>query len=328
MYDWLIKWLLKSNDAENLSRFIPPIAEWLSRTGCINEAWVKPEVYNLFQEHGFHLVRNHYYGVLPETSKLKSEWWESIPYLAPYNSIRKADIESIFSSILKWADDLKPLPREHMDGFYWDNDMFPPLDVIVFYAMLREYKPKRLIEIGSGFSTEIAIMASEYTGTEIQSIEPYPSERLLSLEPKLKKLTLLPVQQVPLKEFQNLMPGDFLFIDTTHTVKLGSDVNYLIFNVLPIIQPGVFIHIHDIFLPYEYPRRWYDEISIFWNEQYLLMAYLLENPSIEIFLPNYYMTIIKEQYLHERFKEFDIWGLENNLGGASGASMWLRKVSR
>lgn len=321
----LFRWLLTSDDPENLALFIPIIAEWLERIGSISEAWIKPEVYRLFQQHGFHLVRNHYYGILPDTSQFNEAWWTNVPYQLAFDSIPKADIETVFSKILGWADDLQALPRESESGFYWNNGMFPPLDAIVLYGMLREYRPARLIEVGSGFSTEIALLAARHSQTKIFCIEPYPTSRLLAREPELAKLTKLPVQEVPLDTFSALQAGDFLFIDTTHSVKLGSDVNHLIFNVLPRLQPGVFIHIHDIFLPYEYPRRWYDDISIFWNEQYLILAYLLENPHIEIVLPNYWLSIQYQGELKKRFETFDIWDLTNNLGGASGASLWLRK---
>lgn len=321
----ILRWLLQSNDSRNLPEFIPMIADWLARIGSISEAWVKPKTYRLFQQHGFHLVRNHYYGILPDTSKFNEEWWTSIPYQSVFDKIQKADIESIFSNVLRWADDLQSTPRESQSGFYWNNGMFPPLDAIVLYGMLREYQPPKLLEIGAGFSTEIALLATRQCQTQITCIEPYPTPRLLALEPNLEKLTRLPVQEVPLDTLTALEDGDFLFIDTTHAVKLGSDVNHLIFNVLPLLKSGVYIHIHDIFLPYEYPKRWYDEISIFWNEQYLLLAYLLENPHIEILLPNYWLSIKHKDALKKRFASFDIWGLTNNLGGVSGASLWLRK---
>ncbi|NWF64506.1 MAG: class I SAM-dependent methyltransferase [Chloroflexi bacterium] len=321
----VLRWLLQSNHSQNLSEFIPMIADWLARIGSINEAWVKPETYRLFQQHGFHLTRNHYYSILPDTSKFTEDWWASIPYQSALEKIQKADIDSIFAAVLQWADDLAALPRESPSGFYWNNDMFPPLDAMALYGMLRQYRPSKLLEIGSGFSTEIALMAARHTQTKIHCIEPYPGAQLQARKTELAELIPLPVQNVPLETFDALQPGDFLFIDTTHTVKLGSDVNHLLFNVIPRIQPGVYIHVHDIFLPYEYPRRWYDEISIFWNEQYLWLAYFLDNPFVEIILPNYWISVEKKDELRKRFQSFDIWTLTNNLGGASGASLWFRK---
>ncbi len=322
----LLRWLLSSNDAENLSRYIPILAEWLARAGTINDAWVKPNTYRLFQENGFHLVRNHYYGALPDTRKFDEDWWAGIPYSAAFNRLQKADMEAVFAKVLRWAGDLQSLPRQAADGFYWNNGMYPPLDAIVLYGMMREYEPKRFLEIGSGFSTEIALSAARHTRTAIHCVEPYPTQQLIARENELAQLSRITLQEVPPGIFAELQAGDFLFIDTTHTAKIGSDVNHLIFNVLPSLAPGVFIHVHDIFLPYEYPRRWYDDLSIFWNEQYLLLAYLLDNPGIEIILPNYYLSIKDQESLRERLKDFDIWGLTENLGGASGASLWLRKL--
>jgi len=322
----LLKWLLKSSSDKNLSEYIPIVAEWLARTGSINDAWVKPETYRLFQEHGFHLTRNHFYGVLPDTRRLDEKWWVNIPYLAAFDKVKKADTDKIFMNILQWADELKLLPRESQSGFYWNNGMFPPLDAIALYGIIREYQPKKLLEIGSGFSTEVSLLAAIHTKTAIHCIEPYPSNRLVARETELTELLRQPVQEVDPGIFAELQAGDILFIDTTHTVKIGSDVNYLIFNILPHLAPGVIIHVHDIFLPYEYPKRWYDEISIFWNEQYLLLAYLLDNPTIEIVLPVYSLSVKDQKFLSERLKDFDIWGLTENLGGASGASMWLRKL--
>jgi predicted O-methyltransferase YrrM len=204
--------------------------------------------------------------------------------------------------------------------------MLPPLDALVLYAMMREYRPQKMLEIGSGFSTEIALMAANHTKTAIQCIDPELDSHLMARESQLQARIQKPVQEVDLEVFAELQAGDFLFIDTTHTVKLGSDVNHLIFNVLPRLASGVFVHFHDIFLPYEYPRRWYDEVSIFWNEQYLLLAYLLDNPSIELLLPNYALSHTFKDQLSAGLKEFNIWGLTENSGGGSGASFWLRKI--
>ncbi len=322
----LLRWLLSTTERESLAEYIPVITEWLARTGSINAAWVKPEVYRLFQENGFHLVRNHYYGVLPDTRKFEAGWWQSVPYAAAFDRVRKADVEAVFAKVLGWADELKALPRQAEAGFFWNNSMYPPLDAIVLYGMLREYKPQRLLEIGSGYSTEIALLAARHTGTAIHCVEPYPTEQLLARKDELAGLTRTSLQDAPPHLFAELQAGDLLFIDTTHTVKIGSDVNHLVFNVLPALAPGVLIHIHDIFLPYEYPKRWYDEISIFWNEQYLVLAYLLDNPGIEIVLPTYSLSVDHQESLRQRLKDFDIWGLTENLGGASGASLWLRKL--
>lgn len=318
--------MLEHSNEEQLAAYIPLLSKWLSRYGTITEAWVKPVLYRLFQENGFHLVRNHYYGVLPDTRKLSKSWWEQPAYEYAYNLIPKAtNSEELFERVMLWSEDLQGMPREQADGFYWNNPMIPPLDAIVLYGMIREYRPRSLVEVGSGFSTEIALLAAQHTQTSIHCIEPYPSARLLEHQNQLHALTQIPLQEINLEVFDNLQTNDFLFIDTTHTVKINSDVNHFLFNIFPRLAPGVIIHIHDIFLPHEYPQRWYDEISIFWNEQYLLLAYLMENPAFELLLPNFSLSLSHKDSLHARLGSFDIWNLTENLGNASGASFWLRK---
>lgn len=322
----MFRWLLGHSQGEDLARYVPPLTLWLSHYACINEAWIKPEVYRLFQQHGFHLVRNHYYGVLPDTRDLPDSWWAEPAYQSAYDLIPKLeDMDGLFQRVMNWSPDLANLPRDPTGGFYWNNPMFPPLDALVLYGMIREYRPRQLLEIGSGFSTEIALLAAQKTQTAIHCIEPHPAAQLLTHRSQLQELTQAPLQDVDLKVFDRLQANDFLFIDTTHTVKIRSDVNYLVFRILPRLASGVIIHFHDIFLPHEYPHRWYDEISIFWNEQYLLLAYLMENPGLQLLLPNYALSLRHKDQLRERLKDFDIWNITENLGGASGASFWLRK---
>ncbi len=319
-------WLLDQSMEGDLAAYVPALAAWLRQVGCLNDAWVKPSLYRLFQEYGFHLVRNHYYGVLPDTRRLSKAWWENPPYRYAFDWVRKTDVEPLLEQVLRWSGDLRGLPRDPTDGFYWNNDMYPPLDAIVLYGMLCEFRPKNLVEVGSGFSTEITLLAARRTKTAVHCIEPYPNERLLSHRTELRALTQAPLEEVDMGIFESLKANDFLFVDTTHAVKIGSDVNHLLFNIFPRLAPGVVIHVHDIFLPNEYPRRWYEDISIFWNEQYFLLAYLMQNPSVELLLPNYQLSLSHKESLRERLKDFPIWDLTENLGGASGASLWLRKV--
>ena len=122
-----------------------------------------------------------------------------------------------------------------------------------------------------------------------------------------------PVQEVALDVFRNLKEGDLLFIDSSHISKVGSDVNYLIFQVLPVLKPGVIIHFHDICYPFEYPRDWIMD-GIFWNEAYLLRAFLMNNKDYEILLFNHYIT--------DQFRD---WFELNMPLFTSGGSLYIRK---
>jgi hypothetical protein len=150
-------------------------------------------------------------------------------------------------------------------------------------------------------------------------IEPYP-ERLLSLiaNHDLRRLELLQVgvESVGLEPFKTLQARDILFIDSTHVAKVGGDVNRLIFEILPVLAPGVVVHFHDIFFPFEYPLAWIEENRA-WNEAYLLRAFLSYNPAFEIMLFNHYVALTHDDLLR---RDFPLC-LRN-----PGGSLWLRRV--
>jgi hypothetical protein len=186
--------------------------------------------------------------------------------------------------------------------------------------MIRFLKPKRIIEIGSGFSSAVMLDTNELffnNQINLTFIEPYP-ERLFSLiSEKDKNATHIiqnEVQSVPLETFAQLQAGDILFIDSSHIIKTGSDVNYVIFEVLPILKPGVLIHFHDIFYPFEYPKEWV-YAGRNWNEDYFLKAFLMYNETFEIRL--------FADYIHRMHKEaFRRMPLcYKNFGG----SLWMEK---
>jgi predicted O-methyltransferase YrrM len=170
------------------------------------------------------------------------------------------------------------------------NSMYGPGDGSVYRAMLRHYRPGRVIEVGSGYSTAIALDVADerdgLPGLEITCIEPYP-ERLLSLlrPGDHDRVTIIgePVQDVELGAFKQLESGDFLFIDSTHVVKAGSDVAWLFLHVLPQLKPGVIVHVHDLFWPFEYPQEWLDERRD-WTEAYLVHAFLAGNEQWDVLL--------------------------------------------
>jgi predicted O-methyltransferase YrrM len=170
------------------------------------------------------------------------------------------------------------------------NSMFGPADGAVYQAMLRHFRPARIIEVGSGYSTAVALDVadadSELSGLQITCIEPYPDRLLALLTPADDgRLTLIrqPVQEVEISAFKQLEAGDFLFIDSTHVVKAGSDVAWLFLQVLPRLNPGVIVHVHDLFWPFEYPREWLVERRD-WTEAYLVHAFLSGNADWETLL--------------------------------------------
>jgi len=157
--------------------------------------------------------------------------------------------------------------------------------------MVRYFKPRLIIEVGSGFSSLVMGRAAAKNGNApLVCVEPFPREFLRERFPGLQTLVERNVEQIDLEFFSQLRSGDILFIDTSHTVRIGGDVNYLFLEVLPRLNPGVIVHVHDIFLPFEYRRDWVLDEFRFWTEQYLLQAFLTFNSEFEVLLANYFLT--------------------------------------
>jgi len=204
--------------------------------------------------------------------------------------------------------------------YYFENDYYSYTDGIVLYSMLRHFRPKRIIEIGSGFSSSLMLDTNEYyfnNSIDLTFIEPY-TQRLNSLlkknDKEKVKIIEMNVQEVPLKFFEELNSGDILFVDSSHVVKTGSDVNFIVFEILPILKQGVLIHFHDVFYPFEYPKEWVYE-GRNWNEDYLLRAFLMYNSAFEI--------VFFSRYLHRFHKEVfeSMPACYKNQGG----NLWLKK---
>lgn len=185
-------------------------------------------------------------------------------------------------------EDIADSPRE---GWRFSSSwMFSPADATVYYALLRKWKPSRLVEVGSGYTSALALDCSDRHLPDLRKtfIEPYPERlfRLLSKRDRQQtEIHAKPVQEVPLEIFDQLQPGDILFVDTDHFTKAGCEVNWLAFNVFPRVRPGVHIHIHDMYWPFEYPAGWLRERRG-WNEIYFFRAFLMDNPEYRIRLMN------------------------------------------
>jgi hypothetical protein len=189
--------------------------------------------------------------------------------------------------------------------------------------MIRHFKPRRVIEIGSGMSTVLtaeAIRKNELEGRSclFTAIEPFPA-KFLSHIPGLTELLQTKVQRVPLERFCSLEANDILFIDSSHVVKIGGDVVYEYLEIIPRLKPGVLVHCHDIFLPAEYPKQWVMTNRIFWTEQYLLQAFLTHNRAFEILLAASFLHLRHPDKLAAAIGSYDpvrVWP----------GSFWMRRV--
>lgn len=221
--------------------------------------------------------------------------------------------------------DEHPFVEEKTPGsrFYLDNNSYSYHDALSLYFMMREYAPKRIVEVGSGFSSAVMLDVNEkFFSSKIRLtfVEPYPHRLrplLRDTDKDVVDIREALVQDVEMDVFEALEPNDFLFIDSTHVSKLNSDVNFEFFEVLPRIKPGVFIHFHDIFWPFEYPKAWVQK-GIAWNEMYLLRAFLMNNPDYEI--------VYFSNYMANKFKP---WYQEHMplTADKPGGSFWMKKVA-
>ena len=223
---------------------------------------------------------------------------------------------------LALAADLRPVFEQPPPGprYISPNSMYGPADAAVYRGILRRFKPVNIVEVGSGFSTAAALDeadSAELSGFKITCIEPYP-ERLLGLlgdhDRDRVSLVRRPVQDTDLGLYQSLGPDDILFIDSTHVVKAGSDVCWLMLQVLPRLAPGVIVHIHDIFWPFEYPAAWLREHRD-WTENYLVHAFLMGNADWEI--------LLFSSWLWQKHPEL----IPDSLRAEHPGSLWIRRRS-
>ena len=175
--------------------------------------------------------------------------------------------------------------------YYLDNPIFSGGDACFLYAMMRYVQPRRVIEVGSGFSSCLMLDINDlfFKGEiEFIFIDPHPERlRTLLTEKDTGRVQIVSgrVQDVSLETFGSLKSGDILFVDSSHVSKVGSDVNFLFFDVLPALPAGVYVHIHDVFYPFEYPTKWVYEGRA-WNEAYILRVFLQYNHSFRVVLFN------------------------------------------
>lgn len=231
-----------------------------------------------------------------------------------------------------WEDDFVETSGEYTANLHRGfGPGYPAFDARTLYYMLREHKPAHYLEVGSGLSTYYASLAAGRNAedgrpVQLTCVEPYPFDELRRLEGI--DLQEAFVQDVPLERFTALREGDVLFIDSTHVLKLDSDVAYLFLEVLPRLAPGVLVHVHDIPLPHNVPfptdtwvfgERW----PMYWNEAMVVQLFLAFNSAFEIELSTPLVRHHDETVLTERFPDYVPVADDPN----PPSSLWLRRVS-
>ena len=282
----------------------------------------------LWQFFGFHISANNFYEPIPDTRELDNSLWSETNQIVgiDFNLSKQVKLLKLFTS--KYKNEYDKFPQHKtkiLHQYYLMNGEFETVDAEILHCMIRYFKPKKVIEIGSGFSTMISANAistntneSKTNNCRFTAIEPYPQKRLPYQIPGLSEIIPKKVQDVSLREFKKLGNGDILFIDSSHMLNIGSDVQYEYLQILPNLNVGVIIHIHDIFLPMEYPKKWIFEYRKFWNEQYFVQALLMFNPNFEIIWSGAAMHKTNNCLLERAFKSYN--------SGQTPGSLWIRKI--
>jgi hypothetical protein len=268
---------------------------------------------------GLQIVLKTYYSPIPDLSTLPEAIWVDADPMRGIELDLDAQVERLRDGL---SARIEEFAVRSGPGLAYEelNASYPLPDARLLYALVRELKPTRIVELGSGQTSRViaqacAANAADGLESHFEAFDPYPTAVDESLQ-GLSALHRTPAQEVSDEVFAQLRDGDMLFVDTTHTVKIGSDVNRIILRVLPLLAVGVTVHFHDICLPYEYPRYLFEDYGLYWAEQYLLQAFLAMNPSYEVL----YST---DALCRDRRADVAAAGLA--AAGESGSSFWIRR---
>lgn len=278
---------------------------------------------------GFHVTPNHFYQPIPDSRTLTDSLWSDQSRLVGVDMNDEDELQLLSTFSLNYRKEYGAFPQEKTDipyQYYVNNNLFELVDGGILYCMIRHFKPRKIIEIGSGYSTLLsaqAILKNEDEDRdrhcELTAIEPYPNSTLRAGFPGLTRLEATKLQNIPLSEFDGLGENDILFIDSSHVMKIGSDVQYEILDILPRLNKGVIVHVHDIFLPAEYPKGWVLKDHVFVNEQYFLHAFLIFNDHFRVLWGGHYMQLRHSAELKAAFGRDEVderWP----------CSFWIKKV--
>ncbi len=286
--------------------------------------------FSFFEKLGIHVLPAHFYSPIPDTRDLRKniELW--------YRPSEMIGVDMALGVQLDTLQELKRFSNEYESLLDSDSaakpmlgEGFGEIEAQVLYALIRSIKPKTIIEVGSGASTVVSALALKKNACQnggvsrLRCIEPhaFPALRLLSKNNPIE-IVEKPAQEVALEEFTQLESGDFLFIDSSHVVKIGSETAYLYLEVLPRLKPGVIIHIHDISFPYPTPEpeKWIFRKHHFWNEAAIVQAMLCGSSLFEVFLCTSWLHHKCPKALKDTFQVYDP-------DTHSPASLWIRRTA-
>ena len=287
------------------------------------------KAFPVFERLGVHVVGDHFYEPVPNLSEIRAAYDDGARPCHGIAIDRDRSERHLIDLLTKWgpsfAADAEPF------GFTHRNLTYAGVDAMALYAIIRETRPSTIVEIGQGVSTTV-LLAGLDANTRAGGERP----RLVTIDPFLRinaslgsrspnvdfEAHTVPVQRAPTALFSDLAPDSMLFIDSSHVHKWGSDVVTLFDDVLPQVAVGTNVHIHDIYTPFDYPREWYLDARRFWNEQFVMEAFLRFNSSFEVTLP---MTLL----VRESAALAELWPKISHLDGTDleGSSFYLRRTA-
>jgi len=273
---------------------------------------------------GYDVVEHNFNSPLPDRDRLPDWVWSDRREPAGID-LRLSDAEALLTGALQpYVAEFDP-PRQPRASrrYYLENGTYQSVDAESLYAILRYFKHSRVIELGSGASSNVIAEAREANDRDGHPLRhtifdpfPFTASPLAPVEAEVHRER---TEDLDLATFTELDAGDILFADTTHTVKTGGDVPRLILDVLPVLRAGVIVHVHDIFLPYDYPRHWVLDQRRAWAEQYLLQAFLAFNASYDVLFPAYALARRVPDVVSAAIPSFD--------PGVPPGAFWMRRVN-
>jgi len=269
--------------------------------------WADQSDRERIQELGLSVIPANFYSNTPSVSEVLAsyEYNEQDPPYLNCGIFDQSNLRTELSDLIPYSIDFSPSDNgdpETSTSFFWNNSQFSHSDAMSYFAYIRRIKPRTVLEIGSGFSSLIALEALQRNGSgKLLCVEPFPRPfiKLLSDEGKLQ-LNTSKAQEITATLLNSILQdGDILFIDSTHTIKTGSDCLHIYLRLIPQLRKKVYIHVHDIFLPFGLPQRWLIDHQIYWTEQYLLLALLIDNPRAKLLFGSKYHEIFNTDLLKQ-----------------------------
>jgi predicted O-methyltransferase YrrM len=285
--------------------------------------------FDLWEARGYHVTPVHFYEPVPDTRELGPNVWASrsdAPGVV-LDEQRQIDLLATLAATFRGEyDNFASRGSNDPARYRTHNGGFESVDGEILYSLLRHLQPRRVYEVGSGWSTLLtseALVRNEAEGAhpcDYRVFDPYPGVVVAGGVRGVSSLSRMRIQDVPLETFDELGENDVLFIDCSHVATIGSDARHICLEIVPRLQPGVVVHFHDIFMPDEYPRAWVEEMRWFWTEQYVVQAFLAFNDTFEVLWAAHWMHTHRPDALQAAMSSYDP-------SASRPASLWIRRVS-